>query len=137
MGKRLVGTLTLLAALGVGTPAVMAFNPQHDHDDNWESRDGYEYRTYQGDHPDGWNHGKKTGWDNCGMPPGRPRSTAATPTRIRDGLITTTRALTAKCTYAAPPTTTITTMITITTNSPGRPIQDAGPLFTSPASGPQ
>lgn len=73
MAKRLLSTFTLLAALGVGAPLVMAYNPQHDHDDQWESRDGYEYRTYQGDRPEGWNHGKKTGWDNCGMPPGQAK----------------------------------------------------------------
>lgn len=43
-------------------------------DQNWERRDGYEYRVYERDErPPGWGHGKKTGWGNCGLPPGQAK----------------------------------------------------------------
>ncbi len=43
-------------------------------DDRWERREGYEYRTYErGQVPPGWNKGRKTGWGNCGMPPGQAK----------------------------------------------------------------
>ena len=77
-------------ALGLSTPAVMADrddkgrghghkhgNKHFDRDDDrgWERREGYEYRTY-GDRegrPPGWSHGRKTGWGNCGLPPGQAK----------------------------------------------------------------
>ncbi len=38
----------------------------HDRDDRWENRNGWEYRTYQGnEHPEGWNRGDRTEWRNC------------------------------------------------------------------------
>ena len=44
------------------------------HDGRWESRDGWEYRAYQGDErPPGWGKGKKKGWGNCDMPPGQAK----------------------------------------------------------------
>ncbi len=41
----------------------------------WDSRDGWEYRTYGPNEgrPPGWSKGKKTGWGNCGMPPGQAK----------------------------------------------------------------
>lgn len=44
-------------------------------DDRWEHRDNYEYRTYGENDgvPPGWNKGKKTGWGNCGLPPGQAK----------------------------------------------------------------
>jgi hypothetical protein len=38
-------------------------------------RDGYEYRVYsdRDGRPPGWGHGKKTGWGNCGLPPGQAK----------------------------------------------------------------
>lgn len=40
----------------------------------WERREGYEYRAYEADgRPPGWSHGRKTGWGNCGMPPGQAK----------------------------------------------------------------
>ncbi len=44
-------------------------------DGRWEVRNGYEYRTYGRDEgqPPGWSKGKKTGWGNCGMPPGQAK----------------------------------------------------------------
>jgi hypothetical protein len=76
----------LIVALGFGTP-VMADHGDDDKkhhgnkhanvedDRSWEHRDGFEYRTY-GDHdghPPGWSHGQKTGWGNCGLPPGQAK----------------------------------------------------------------
>ena len=86
MGRRWLAMLALIASFAVGTPSLMA---KHDHDKDkgkgnpheanddrgWERRDGYEYRAY-GDHdgrPPGWSRGKKTGWGNCGMPPGQAK----------------------------------------------------------------
>jgi len=54
-------------------------NAQSDDDqgrgnDRWETRDGWQYRTYQGDErPPGWSKGKKKGWGNCDMPPGQAK----------------------------------------------------------------
>jgi hypothetical protein len=88
MGKRLFGLLALIAALGFSTPVLMADHGdkgnkhQHgnkhvdDDDDNaWDHRDGYEYRTYGGsdERPPGWSQGNKTGWKNCGLPPGQAK----------------------------------------------------------------
>ncbi len=87
MSRRLLATLTLTAALGLATPAVMAdhgngkgkgnphANQSFDDDRGWERRDGYESRIY-GDRdgrPPGWSRGKKTGWGNCGLPPGQAK----------------------------------------------------------------
>jgi hypothetical protein len=52
-------------------------NKHSDDDDHegWQRHEGYEYRTY-GDkdaRPPGWSRGKKTGWGNCGLPPGQAK----------------------------------------------------------------
>ena len=87
MRKRLLAGLALLAALGLGAPALRADHGDkgkgHEHgnkhsdddDQGWERRDGYEYRSYDGGNlrPAGWSHGKKTGWGNCGLPPGQAK----------------------------------------------------------------
>jgi len=86
MSNRLLAILTLVATLGLGAPALRADhgdkgnghkhgNKVHDDDDQgWERRDGYEYRSYADDQrPPGWSRGKKTGWKNCGMPPGQAK----------------------------------------------------------------
>jgi hypothetical protein len=46
-----------------------------DDDQGWERRDGYEYRTYgdRDERPAGWSRGKKTGWGDCGLPPGQAK----------------------------------------------------------------
>jgi hypothetical protein len=81
----------LAVSLAFATPALMADHGQgkgngkgkgnphaakmDDDAHGWERRDGYEYRMY-GDHdgrPPGWSHGKKTGWKNCGLPPGQAK----------------------------------------------------------------
>jgi hypothetical protein len=88
MGKHLLAIFALTAALGLVTPSLMADRDKgkekekhhasknfDDDDRNWEHRDGFEYRTY-GDHdgrPPGWSRGKKTGWGNCGLPPGQAK----------------------------------------------------------------
>ncbi len=85
--------LFVLMALAIATPALA----DHDKDkgnrgnhriddddrrgardrdgDRWERRDGYEYRVFgdRDDRPPGWSRGKKTGWGNCGMPPGQAK----------------------------------------------------------------
>ena len=93
MSKRLLVILALGAALGFGTPALHADHENEGHeghkghhgnkhsdnddDDNqgWQRREGYEYRTYgdRDERPPGWSHGKKTGWGNCGLPPGQAK----------------------------------------------------------------
>ncbi|PYX04342.1 MAG: hypothetical protein DMG85_18010 [Acidobacteria bacterium] len=86
MSKRMLAILGLLAALGVGTTGLMADHGEknkhehgnkHDRDDDrgWDRRDGYEYRVYgdRDERPPGWGHGKKTGWGNCGLPPGQAK----------------------------------------------------------------
>ena len=86
MSNRLLAILTLMTTLGLGAPALRADhgdkgnghkhgNKAHDDDDQgWERRDGYEYRSYADDQrPPGWSRGKKTGWGNCGLPPGQAK----------------------------------------------------------------
>ncbi len=86
MGRRLFATLALIAALGLGTPNLMADqghgkekkHPHASKDDKaskeWQRRDGYEYRVYNRDErPPGWSRGNKTGWRDCGMPPGQAK----------------------------------------------------------------
>jgi hypothetical protein len=80
--------LAVLAALSFGTPALMAdhrdksqkhqqgnkhFDDGDDH--GWERRDGYEFRIYgdRDERPPGWSRGKKTGWGDCGLPPGQAK----------------------------------------------------------------
>src|SRR5262249_43907249 len=87
MSRRSLAIFALVAALGLSTPALMAYkgdkdkkhkhaNKHGDDDDRgWERRDGYEYRVYGGGdgRPPGWSRGKKTGWKNCGLPPGQAK----------------------------------------------------------------
>lgn len=87
MTKRLLAILALVAAVGMNTPALKADHGSkgngHQHgnkhddgdDQGWERSDGYEYRSYrQSDQrPPGWSRGKKTGWGNCGLPPGQAK----------------------------------------------------------------
>lgn len=50
-------------------------NPHARHDDDqWEHRGNYDYHVFEGDsRPPGWSRGKKTGWGNCGLPPGQAK----------------------------------------------------------------
>jgi hypothetical protein len=106
MSKRPLAIFAIVAALSLGTPAVMADhghgdskndhgNKHSDNDDDrgWERRDGYEYRTY-GDHdgrpPDGATARKPAG-EIAVYLPAKPRSTAAGATLIRAFPTTTTR----------------------------------------------
>jgi hypothetical protein len=60
---------------GKGNPHNNQASDRDDRDDRWERRGDYEYRTY-GEHegvPPGWSKGKKTGWGNCGLPPGQAK----------------------------------------------------------------
>lgn len=94
MTKRWFAVITLMGALAVSAPLMADHgqkrgkgNPHEDRaddrgrhdrdrdDDRWERRDGYEYRAY-GDRdgrPPGWSRGQKTGWRNCGLPPGQAK----------------------------------------------------------------
>ena len=58
---------------------------RRDHD-RWERREGYEYRTY-GDHdrPPGWDRGEKTGWGDCGVPPGQAKRAGECRTYVHEG----------------------------------------------------
>ena len=84
MTKSMLATVAFAVALSFGTPAVMADhddkgnkhqgNKHSDHDEGWQQQGGYEYRAYSvGQKPPGWSHGKKTGWGNCGLPPGQAK----------------------------------------------------------------
>lgn len=85
MSKRWIASLALMAAL-CATPALLADSgkpKKHGKghakhavatEQGWERRDGYEYHVYEGSgRPSGWSQGKKTGWGNCGMPPGQAK----------------------------------------------------------------
>lgn len=85
MYRRFLGLLLILAALLV-TPSLMAdrgkkekktphANKVEKHSGGWERRDGYEYRVYsdRDERPPGWNRGNKTGWRDCGLPPGQAK----------------------------------------------------------------
>ncbi len=85
MKRGLLAALALAVALTFGGPSLMADHGQkgnkHEHgnphmEDNhgWQQQGGYEYRSYaKGGVPPGWSKGKKTGWGNCGMPPGQAK----------------------------------------------------------------
>jgi hypothetical protein len=89
MSTHWLAGLALIASLTLFTPALMAnqgksqgkgnphntTNSYQGSDEGWEDRDGYQYRVYNNpnDRPAGWSHGKKTGWSNCGMPPGQAK----------------------------------------------------------------
>src|SRR5882757_7665669 len=84
MSKHLLAILALGSAVCMAAPPLQADHGDkgkgHKHEDShddrgWERRDGYEYRSYADgeEHPPGWNRGKKTGWKNCGLPPGQAK----------------------------------------------------------------
>ena len=89
MSRYWLAVLALVASLAFITPTVIAehgegkhhgkkhFDNDHDRDDHdrWERREGYEYHSYgdRDDRPPGWSRGRKTGWGNCGLPPGQAK----------------------------------------------------------------
>jgi hypothetical protein len=90
MGTRWFAAITLGAAMLITGPNLMADRDKEKHKGNphgykhhgdddddrgWERREGYEYRAYgdRDERPPGWSHGKKTGWGNCGLPPGQAK----------------------------------------------------------------
>ena len=105
MSKTWMAATALLIVLGFAAPTLMADNDKSHGKENpharssdqdkqgWERRDGYEYRVYAdpSDRPPGWGHGKKTGWGNCGLPPGQAKNTAAAATSTKAVLTTITR----------------------------------------------
>lgn len=82
MLRRLWIVIALLLAFVV-TPAAMARNDKGKHKGKhhaekysreWQRRGDYEYRMYnRGERPPGWNRGNKTGWRDCGLPPGQAK----------------------------------------------------------------
>lgn len=92
MGKRSFAIFTLVTALGLflgTTSAAQGKGRGQGHgkgnphaasraqmtDDGWERHDKYETRVYgpnQGT-PPGWSKGNKTGWRDCGLPPGQAK----------------------------------------------------------------
>lgn len=94
MGKKWFAVLALSAALGLATPALAGPKGQgkgnahgknddakhqakqdQDKDRGWERHDGFELRVYglRDTRPPGWSRGKKTGWRDCGLPPGQAK----------------------------------------------------------------
>jgi hypothetical protein len=87
MSRHLLAVLGLAISLVISAAPLMADHDDHGHgnghgnkhnhyadEQGWEKRGDYEYRSYAvGHHPPGWSHGKKTGWGNCGMPPGQAK----------------------------------------------------------------
>ena len=87
MSKTWMAAMTGLLVLAFAVPTLHADNDKShgkgnpharssDQDEQgWERRDGYEYRVYADpkERPPGWGHGKKTGWGNCGLPPGQAK----------------------------------------------------------------
>jgi hypothetical protein len=102
MSKRWFQTAMVLAALTIAVPlhadqgkGKAKGNPHKNQagdqdndrdDDRWERRGEYEYRTY-GDRdgtPPGWSKAKKTGWGNCGLPPGQAKKYGCQTYRYQD-----------------------------------------------------
>ncbi len=50
-------------------------NKANKHDEGWEHRGDHEFRIFgdRDQRPPGWSRGKKTGWGNCGVPPGQAK----------------------------------------------------------------
>lgn len=92
MKRRSIWALLLIASFAIATPAFADHDDDHGHgnghgkghgkgnphqqqeDVRWERRGNYEYHVFDADQaPPGWSHGKKTGWGNCGLPPGQAK----------------------------------------------------------------
>src|SRR5512146_2036140 len=90
MRIRSLAILLLVAALGLFTSAAFAGqgkgkgkakgNPHaaaryERSDDGWERHDRYDVRIYdvRESRPPGWSRGNKTGWGDCGLPPGQAK----------------------------------------------------------------
>ncbi len=92
---RCLAVFALIAVVGLASPTARADkdkgkgkgNPHASKsDDRWERRDGYEYRTYdRGARPTGWSKGKKTGWGDCGLPPGQAKKSGGCRTYVYQG----------------------------------------------------
>ena len=92
MSKHWIAALALMVALGIPAvakdkggnkdhghaPKNMAKHDHHDQDgddDRWEKHDKYEMRVFGRNEgtPPGWSKGRKTGWRDCGLPPGQAK----------------------------------------------------------------
>ena len=88
MRLRLFAVIAIFVALCMAVPSSFADHGNgkgkgnkhadrfdRDDDDRWEHRGNYEIRVFDvhDTRPPGWSQGKKTGWGNCGMPPGQAK----------------------------------------------------------------
>ncbi len=88
MRTRWLAVLAMVAALGLITPTSSADQgkgkgkgkahaaARYEHDaDGWEHHDRYDVRIYDAHEgrPPGWSRGNKTGWGDCGLPPGQAK----------------------------------------------------------------
>ncbi len=90
MRMRSLAVLALIAALALFTPTLLAGqgkgkgkakgNPHaaaryQRTEDGWERHDRYDMRVFDAreGRPPGWNRGNKTGWRDCGLPPGQAK----------------------------------------------------------------
>ncbi len=90
MSRRWLTVLALVAALGLFIPTASANQGKgkgkdkgkshaaaiyERSDDGWERHDRYDMRTYgvNEGRPPGWSKGDKTGWRDCGLPPGQAK----------------------------------------------------------------
>jgi hypothetical protein len=90
MPRRWLVVLALIAALGLFIPLASAnqgkgkgkakgkahaADTYERTDDGWERHDRYDMRIYGTNEgrPPGWAKGNKTGWGDCGLPPGQAK----------------------------------------------------------------
>ena len=90
MRRNWLAALVLIASLGLVMPTLAANHGKDkdkdkgksygnhsvaSDDEGWDRHYGYESRVYRDSdgRPPGWSRGKKTGWGNCGMPPGQAK----------------------------------------------------------------
>ncbi|HLH08460.1 MAG TPA: hypothetical protein VKW78_14565 [Terriglobales bacterium] len=84
MKRNVITAIILAGALALSLPAFADHDHGHGHgkgnpherqDDNgWERHGNYESHVFEGDsRPPGWSKGRKTGWGNCGLPPGQAK----------------------------------------------------------------
>ncbi len=89
MRTRWLAILALIAALGLFTSTASAQGKgkgkakgkghaaaTYERDaDGWERHDKYDLRTFGAREgtPPGWSKGNKTGWGDCGLPPGQAK----------------------------------------------------------------
>lgn len=99
MGKHGIAVIVIIITMGLVTPGVLAKGNKGDkhpsgqgaekqkdkprgkakhengHDQGWGRDRDFEVRTYhdRDGRPPGWGRGQKTGWGDCGVPPGHAK----------------------------------------------------------------